>query len=90
VEKKFSFPDHNYLQDTMQIKAIKNSGESSTMIIQGGAGTGKTMTGCKIGIQFCLQGKVVLMAATNDIASEAISTLLIRQITKYHNQQGFS
>jgi flagellar biosynthesis GTPase FlhF len=64
----------------MQARAIRQAGKSRMMIIRGGAGTGKTSTSCKIGIQFCLEKRDVLIATVTNAASRAISDHLVTEL----------
>jgi KaiC/GvpD/RAD55 family RecA-like ATPase len=57
------------------------------MVIRGGAGTGKTSTSCKIGIQFCLMQKKVLIATVSNAASRPISDHLVTQLAYYDSQR---
>jgi RecG-like helicase len=71
-----------------QRKALAKAGLCGTMIIKGGAGTGKTLVASLMVIEFLLVGKSSLMTAVTETGAKQLAVRFIEELSCYQDQEG--
>jgi hypothetical protein len=94
VDREYNFaPQLRFLRkkrklNKSQRKALAKAGLCGTMIIKGGAGTGKTLVASLMIIEFLLVGRSALMTAVTETGAKQLAVRFIEELSCYQEQEG--